>query len=256
MIKTACPHCRSEQETPDNYVGQVIRCLGCDADYVVKPPAKAAKPKGEEGGRFRIPPIAGIAAMAVMALIALVVPVILFVTTKDDGGGAAGETPVEAFRRVEVPGSYRSSLMTFLREGTRMRNLSAQGPTYAELVAGLDDVSEAWVLARSKWPDNFSDNTTISSFEKSIDAWDACLELWKAKNEMKDNPTAPDLNYWEFYTKKFNGDLVIRTRPRGYIPKEYRGRAFLPFDENIDALMGVAAENFTDGKFRILQQVK
>lgn len=253
MTKTTCPHCGAEQDVPSNYVGQVARCLSCDKEYAVRDPAKVAKDaksKQNPGEKGKLLAIVG----CVVAVVAITVA--LFVAQPDEVVEPTAEAPAGVLGRVEVKEPSRSSLFDFLDAGTMMRNLTEQDPTYDEFSEGVADVLNSWNLAKSDWPANLPDKTAFSSFERSAIAWYACLKLWKLKRGKEEPPTAPDISDWEFFSTNFKGELAPRTHPRNYVIKEHRGRAFLPFDENIEALLKIGAENFSDGKDRIFDQIK
>jgi len=250
MTKTTCPHCGVTQKVPSNYLGQVARCAGCGKEYPVLDPSKAAKSKVEPGERGKLLAIVGSLAAAGAIVVALLV------VGNDGEVESTVEAPEGVSGLVEVKEPSRTSLLDFLSAGTRMRNLTEQDPTYDELREGLVDVLDSWELAKSEWPANLPDRTAFESFDKSAVAWYACMRLWKLKREGEEPPTAPGISDWEFFSTTFRGQLVTRTQPRNHVIKEYRGQPFLPFDENIEALLKIGAENFSDGKDRIFQQIK
>jgi hypothetical protein len=250
MIKTTCPHCGEKQNVPDNYVGKAGRCVGCYEEFDVRDPAKASKSEPKLGGKGKLLAIVGSAVLVVA------VGVSLFGGEKDEVVEPAVEAPVVTMERVEVKDPSRSKLFAFLDAGTTMRNLTEQDPTYDELKEDLAYVLGSWDLAKSEWPANLPDETAFNSFERSVVAWYACSKLWKLQREKQEYPTEPDINDWDFFSTTFSGELVTRIQPRNYEVREYRGRAYLPFDENIEALLKMGAENFEEGKDRIFQQIK
>lgn len=72
----------------------------------------------------------------------------------------------------------------------------------------------------------------------------------------KDNPVEPNINGYKQYLD-YEGDLIVlETHPSDFIVKDYRGKKYLPFDENISVLLSIAANHFDNGKTQILQALQ
>jgi len=160
-----------------------------------------------------------------------------------------------AVKRVDVSEMFRTQMLKFLESGSKMKALSERGVSYAETRDALTDVRASWDMTLTMWPSDL-DKSSVEFFEKSMKAWDACIDLWKLKIAESDMPTSPGINGYSRYQQQFGDDLVIQVHDSSYIVENYRGREYLPFDENISALLGVGTTEFFLGRDLILQQIK
>ena len=253
MIKTTCTQCGAVNEVPPHYIGQKVKCTVCAGDYVAQP--ITAPPKRNSSGQRK---------MLVIALVSVAVLGIAvggYFAFLSDGSSRNQQAQSESsqpgkIKKLKVSALFRDQLMKFLESGSQMKALSEQGLSYIETRSALADVRGKWDLTKSTWPDELDTMVTADSFEKSIEAWDACLDLWKLKIDKKDNPTSPDINRWSYFTTRFKDDVVIRTYGSDFLVPKYRGREHLPFDENISALLGAGTTQFWIGREIVLQQIE
>jgi hypothetical protein len=253
MTKTTCTQCGAVNEVPPRYIGQKVKCTHCAGDYMAQP--YTAPPKKNSGGHKKGLLIALVSIVALSAAIGA-----YFVFNSDNASSNkevhSDSAKPEEIKKVKVSGLFRDQLMKFLESGSQMKSLSEQGLSYIELRTALADVRGKWDLTKSTWPKELDTLVTVDSFEKSIEAWDACLELWKLKIDKKDNPTSPDINRWSYFTTNFKDDVVIRTYGSDFLVANYRDREHLPFDENISALLGAGTAHFWIGREVVLQQIE
>lgn len=253
MTKTTCTQCGAVNEVPPHYIGQKIKCTHCAGDYVAQP--FTAPPKKSSGGQKKGLLVALVSVVALGAAVGGYFALRPGDDSRKQGARSDTAQPAE-IKKVKVSALFRDQLMKFLESGSQMKALSEQGLSYIELRAALADVRGKWDLTKSTWPKELDTLVTVDSFEKSIEAWDACLDLWKLKIDKKDNPTSPDINRWSYFTTKFKDDVVIRTYGSDFVVPNYRGREHLPFDENISALLGAGTAHFWIGREMVLQQIE
>jgi hypothetical protein len=251
MNTSICPQCGSQQDVPDHYLGRQIKCRQCSHEFTAKVATLTAGKVAARSSKTWI--VVGAIAGALIAgggytfLRERPKPVAILSTNNK-------VTEVEV-KRVEVSEMFRSQMLKFLESGSKMKALSEQGVSYNETRDALANVRAAWDMTRTMWPSDLN-STSTDFFEKSIKAWDSCLDLWKLKLEKKDMPTAPDTNGFAAYKQQFGDDLVIAIYDSSCLVEAYRGREHLPFDENISALLGVGTTEFFVGRDLILQQIK
>jgi hypothetical protein len=149
---------------------------------------------------------------------------------------------------------FKEQLTRFFEEGTTLTSMTAQGVNYSDYRQQLAKVKGAYELASATWPEGFAPDAK-SMFETAFKGWDFSLYLWELKINNKDNPVEPDVNGYveliEFAGKHF----LTKTHPSDYIVEAYRGKKYLPFDENIGLLLGMASDDFEFGRNILLEQL-
>jgi hypothetical protein len=147
----------------------------------------------------------------------------------------------------EITDMFRQQLTRFLEEGTTTTAMTEQGISYLQFQQRIPAMNGAYDLAVSTWPEGFSADAR-SSFERALDGWDLALDLWSLDIGDKDNPLEPNINGYQRYVDYAGDMLVYDTHPSNFIVEDYRGKTFLPFDENISILLAIASDAFDDGK--------
>jgi len=153
-------------------------------------------------------------------------------------------------KKPSVPEIFKTQLMKFLEEGAKINAMSGQGVSYGELRDQLASVKAAYDLVKITWPPTLPKDMT-ADFDRAIRAWDLTLHLWKLKIGEKDEPTEPDINGFAKHQGEFKNELIFRTHDYSYVVDSYRGKQYLPFDDNISALLTVAGMSFNDGRSKI-----
>ena len=150
-----------------------------------------------------------------------------------------------------IPEIFSQQLTRFLEEGAKTSAMTELGVTYPQLREQVATTKGAYDLAVATWPDDFALETR-SSFDRSFEAWQLALDLWGLDIGDKDNPVESNINGFRRYVD-FAGDvLVLETHTADFIVEEYRGKRYLPFDENISILLTIAPEAFDEGKTEVL----
>ena len=119
--------------------------------------------------------------------------------------------------------------------------------SYRELRSQLADAKGAFDLVVSTWPEGLP-RESERDFRAAIDAWDLALDLWHMRIFRSDAPVEPDVNGFRRFTAFAENRLVIKTHPQDFIVPGYRGKRYLPINENIDILLKVSGENYERGK--------
>jgi hypothetical protein len=163
--------------------------------------------------------------------------------------------PIGCSQKPTIPEIFKAQLLKFLEEGTKTNAKAEQGVSYSELREQVASTKAAYDLLKSTWPASLPTEMQ-KDFDRGIHAWELTVHLWNLKVGKKDNPTEPDINGWNNYLTEFEDHLVIRTYDSSYIVEDYRGKRYLPFDENISALLTVAGVSFNTGRTKILEKLK
>jgi hypothetical protein len=82
------------------------------------------------------------------------------------------------------------------------------------------------------------------------------LDLWSLKVRNKDEPTEPDINGFAKYQAEFGKHLIVERHDDSFIVESYRGKKYVPFDDNISALLGVGHMRFNEGRRKILAKLQ
>ncbi len=157
--------------------------------------------------------------------------------------------------RPAVPEIFRTQLLKFLEQGAKTNAQADQGVSYLELREGLASTKASYDLLKSTWPSSLPPEMQ-QDFDRAIRTWDGALRLWKLKIEDGDEPVEPNVNGWKDYLSEFKGCLVIRTHEKDFIVEKYQGLRYLPFDENIRALLNEAGVSFNAGRTKIIEKLK
>ena len=152
-----------------------------------------------------------------------------------------------------VPEAFRTQIMKFLEEGAKATALTAQGVTNRELSQQLVNVKAPYSLL--VWPSDFAPGAK-KDFEKAFGGWDLVLTLWDLKLNKADNPVEPNINSYLLFLRYAGDALVFETHSSNFVVKDYRGKRYLPFDENIRILLGMAATSFDKGKQQVLSALQ
>ena len=71
----------------------------------------------------------------------------------------------------------------------------------------------------------------------------------------KDNPVEPNINNFTSFTNYAGDSLVLEIHPSDFLVESYRGKKYLPFDENISVLLSMASDSFEEGRKLLLEQM-
>ena len=150
---------------------------------------------------------------------------------------------------------FDQQLIRFLEEGATASAMTDLGVTYANLQVQVAIARGAYDLAGATWPEDFPSEPK-TAFDHAFTAWTLALDLWNLKSQDRDRPVEPDVNGYDRYVT-FAGDLLLtETYPAGFFVAEYSSKKYLPFDENISILLGLASGSFEDGKDQALAAIQ
>lgn len=148
--------------------------------------------------------------------------------------------------------TFLTRLDAFLTDAGTLESATAQGvnyPTYSDL---LTSASGSYALVAETWPESL-DDAPLQLFEEAFIGWNLVKDLWGLKLDDYDNPLEPDINGYQLFVDYAGDSLVTDVHPDNFIVADYRGKTFLPFDENIGVLMTLAGDQFQEGRTAILQ---
>jgi hypothetical protein len=154
-----------------------------------------------------------------------------------------------------VPEVFKTQLMSFLEKGAKVNALTSQGVTYVELRQAVADMKASYDLVDSTWPSDFSTESRKNT-QLAFNGWDMALALWKMKIDESDNPVEPDVNGYKRFLAYEGDQVVLETHPQNFIVKDYRGKKFLPFDENISILLTIAGKYYDKAKVQLLEALQ
>jgi len=150
---------------------------------------------------------------------------------------------------------FKTQLMKFLEEGAKTNAEASQGVSYLELREQVANTAAAYDLLSATWSTNFSVDCR-KDFDKALQAWGLTLDLWNKKVNQKDEPTEPNINGYARYLAFGEKLLVIETHKWDYLVESYRGKKYIPFDENIRVLLTIAGVSFDSGRDKILRELQ
>jgi hypothetical protein len=149
---------------------------------------------------------------------------------------------------------FKEQVTRMLEEGATLTSMTKQGVNYSAYSQQLAKVKGAYDLASATWPSDFASEAK-PNFEKAFEGWDLTLSLWALKIGDKDNPVEPNINGYTSYTNYVGDSLIIETYPSDFIVKSYRGKKYLPFDDNISVLLSKASNYFEEGRKLLLAEM-
>lgn len=148
--------------------------------------------------------------------------------------------------------TFLNRLDTFLNDASTLAAATEQGVNFRDFNSLLTAAAGSFSLVEETWPESL-DDAPLRDFNNAFTGWSLTLDLWNLKIGDFDNPLEPDINGYLNYVEYAGDDLITDVHPNGYIVQEYRGKTFLPFDENIGVLMALAGEDFQAGRTAVLQ---
>ena len=150
---------------------------------------------------------------------------------------------------------FKNQVYKFLEQGAKTNAMAEQGVSYFEMRNQLVNTKASYDLLKTTWSDSLSKDMQVD-FDKAIKAWDMTLDLWEMKINKSDKPTEPDINDWQNFVSNFKNIIIIKTYASSHIVKEYRGKKYLPFDDNISALLAAGGTFFNQGREKILKELR
>jgi hypothetical protein len=161
-------------------------------------------------------------------------------------------TPTES--KPSISEIFKEQLTRFLEESTKLNAMSEQGVNYNDFKQQLANVKGAYDLANATWPSDFAPGVH-QSILKTFDGWDLALYVWGLKINDSDNPVEPDINGYVEITNYGGDNLVYDVHDQNYIVEDYRGKKFLPFDDNIGVLLSLASDQIKSVQKQILAEL-
>lgn len=162
----------------------------------------------------------------------------------------ASRTPAPARNTDAI---FDAQVKQFLQEGALLEAMTSQGVNYVNFERQLVELKGAYGLADATWPAAFAPHARVQ-FDKAIQGWDLALYLWELKLEKADEPAEPNINGYPMYVAYAGDKLFIDVHPSDFIVRAYRGKKYLPFDENIGILFSLASDYFQTGQTQVLAE--
>jgi len=138
--------------------------------------------------------------------------------------------------------SFIDNANCVIDEGSKINSMTDMGVNYVDYKNQLNEFSGCADLVLSMWPEEY--NIEIKeNLQGSLDGWKLAYRLWGLKIGDYDNPTEPNINDYQEYVDYAGDKLVVGTREKDYIVKDYRGKKYVDF-KNINLLLGIASDYF------------
>jgi hypothetical protein len=147
---------------------------------------------------------------------------------------------------------FKTQLIQYLKDGGKLSTQSGEGINVLTLKSQLTDAKATFDLLDATWPSEFCPDAR-ESFKKSHQGYDLAIKLWGSKLNRSDEPTELNINGWSSYQSFAADALVVRTHSSDYIVVDYRGKKYLPFDENISILLTLSGAYFEKGRASVLK---
>ena len=147
---------------------------------------------------------------------------------------------------------FKSQFVQYLKDAGKLSMQSSDGITATTLARQLTEAKATFDLLEQTWPPGFAVGAR-EEFGKAHQGYMLALLLWQAKLKNLDNPTEPDINNWAAY-QRYAGE-ALRTKVWDGIVPEYKGRTYLPFDENISILLTLGSAHFEKGRATALKEL-
>lgn len=154
----------------------------------------------------------------------------------------------------EAVAPFRQLAEKMLLEASRLQELTRQGVSSQVFSEQLASASGAYNLMMLSWPQQIGIESQ-RQMNRAFEGWDLANKLWSTKNSDQDTPTEPDINRFDDIVSYIGDSATIKTYHDGYIVVKYRGKKYLPFDENIAALLGLASAAFEEGKVSLVKSL-
>jgi len=154
----------------------------------------------------------------------------------------------------KISDALKEQLTRMLEEGATLTSMTEQGVNYSDYRQQLAKVKGAYDLASVTWETDFAPDAK-TNFDKAFEGWDLTLYLWELKIGDKDNPVEPNINNFTSFTNYAGDSLVLEIHPSDFLVESYRGKKYLPFDENISVLLSMASDSFEEGRKLLLEQM-
>lgn len=157
--------------------------------------------------------------------------------------------------RFFIPKNFKNKAMDFMEKGTELGSLSDSGINYITLKNKVPELQSSYNFLLVLYPD-FKKYSAHKDFIKSLHGYSLALRLWNAKMNKLDNPVEPDVNGYLEYLEYMQGKEFQEIHSGDMIVTQYRGKKYLPFDENISLLLTMAYQDYKAGETKLLKLVK
>jgi hypothetical protein len=148
----------------------------------------------------------------------------------------APEKPTLSEMKPKLSEIFKTQLIQYLKDGGKLSTQSGEGINVLTLKSQLTDAKATFDLVDATWPSEFCPDAR-ELFKKSHEGYELAIKLWDSKLNDKDEPIEPDINGWARYQNFAGGALVVKTYSLDFLVEAYRGKKYLPFDEDISVLL-------------------
>lgn len=164
----------------------------------------------------------------------------------------AGYKQVHSAEKPKLSEIFKTELIQYLKDAGKLSTQSGEGINFKTLRSQLTEAKATFDLLNSTWPADFLLESK-EEFKKSHEGYDLALKIWSLKINESDYPTEPDINSWSTFQAYAGDALIVKTYEDSFIVADYRGKKYLPFDENIRVLLTIASLHFEKGREFVLK---
>ncbi len=163
--------------------------------------------------------------------------------------------PTEPLIQVPLPETFRTQIMIFIEEGTKLDAMTGQGGKYFNFSNQFTSTENAFTTAKSFWPDGYSP-ASVGRFENALNGWKLVNGMWGIKVE---HPEISEMFYnqkhadYQSILEYLENDVATGKIPKSYFNPDLRGLNYLLLDDTISRLMVKASAFFNKGKEGMLR---
>lgn len=148
----------------------------------------------------------------------------------------------------------KAKINKVLEDGSTLNAMTEQGVNFSNFGQQLAKTKGDYDLAVAVWPDNVAPETK-KAFDQAFIGWNYAYYLWDLKIGDKDTPTEPNINKFDDIISYAGAEnLRIEMHDYKFIVENYRGKKYLPFDENIGILLSIASAHFKEAQQAFLNE--
>jgi len=155
-----------------------------------------------------------------------------------------------------ISADFRRQMVEFLTAGEQIVVATGQGVTYSRCKELVLEAKTQYKIIKSDWPASSDLVRPWRELDQAFLGWELALDLWAMKIGKKDEPTAPNTNQFAPMMDYGGAKLLVKKRKDDYFVKQYAGKEYLPFEENISILLGMAAGDYKEAQRAIQRDLK
>jgi hypothetical protein len=147
---------------------------------------------------------------------------------------------------------FQREVVQYLKQVGDMTDRCAGGINHEEFETRLDEIVKSHEWMKPLWPDGIIEERV--KMQEVVAAYLTASILWKRKVAGELEPIEPDIGGYRNFIEDTKRHLIVRVYEGNQV--SYRGRKYIPFDENIQNQMAIAKRSFTEARVIILERLR